>query len=255
MDDENRSSLAFPRPSLSLSLTPLSLLSPPLIIKVLDDEYHTAHSRLRLIDASLFTESTAEAAAAYESSRIPGARFYDSSVDGSAAAPALPPAADFQARMVAMDVGSKNDVIIYDRAGMTSAPKLWWMLRAFGHERCAVLDGGLPAWIASGYPTDSGVFEPKKKFSALATTFEAAVDGHVACAGPQGPARVMLDPRAAGGGDGALSVPTAALITPEGNLLDARDLKKVTPPHPPYPLPPIPLTLPQLECLTDVGEV
>ena len=154
-----------------------------------------------------------------------------------------------------MDVGSKNDVIIYDRAGMTSAPKLWWMLRAFGHERCAVLDGGLPAWIASGYPTDSGVFEPKKKFSALATTFEAAVDGRIACAGPQGPARVMLDPRVAGGGDGALSVPTAALITPEGNLLDARDLKKVTPPPRLPSPPPTPLTLPQLECLTDVGEV
>lgn len=42
-------------------------------------------------------------------------------------------------------------VVLIDAQGMI-AGRLWWLLRWLGHERVALLDGGLPAWIAAGKP-------------------------------------------------------------------------------------------------------
>jgi thiosulfate/3-mercaptopyruvate sulfurtransferase len=41
-------------------------------------------------------------------------------------------------------------VVVYDRQGCTYCGRLWWMLKWCGHEAVAVLDGGLPAWLAAG---------------------------------------------------------------------------------------------------------
>ena len=48
------------------------------------------------------------------------------------------------------------DVVVYDDAnGALAAARLWWMLRLVGHERVAVLDGGLAAWKEAGFPLES----------------------------------------------------------------------------------------------------
>jgi thiosulfate/3-mercaptopyruvate sulfurtransferase len=51
-------------------------------------------------------------------------------------------------------------VVVYDQKGIFSAPRAWWMFRLFGHDRVAVLDGGLPAWRAAGQALESGAPAP-----------------------------------------------------------------------------------------------
>ena len=60
-----------------------------------------------------------------------------------------------------MGMGDGNLVVVYDGAGIFSAPRVWWMLRAMGHDKVAVLDGGLPAWKAAGGAIESGPAQPK----------------------------------------------------------------------------------------------
>lgn len=63
----------------------------------------------------------------------------------------LPPLERFTAQLGAWGIGPGTDVVVYDASGGgNAAARLWWMLRALGHERVAVLDGGLPAALEAG---------------------------------------------------------------------------------------------------------
>jgi thiosulfate/3-mercaptopyruvate sulfurtransferase len=66
----------------------------------------------------------------------------------------LPSPGRWAAQLGAWGIGPDTAVVAYDAAGGGNAAcRLWWMLRAFGHERVAVLDGGLPAALAAGLPS------------------------------------------------------------------------------------------------------
>lgn len=90
--------------------------------------------------------------------RIPGARRFD--IDGAMsddAVPlphAMPGARRFTEGMRALGVDDTDTVVVYDAAGIYSSARAWWMLRAMGFDRVAVLDGGLPAWTAAGLPVE-----------------------------------------------------------------------------------------------------
>lgn len=43
--------------------------------------------------------------------------------------------------------------MVYDNAGTFASPRAWWMFLAMGHTNTLILDGGLPAWIESGFET------------------------------------------------------------------------------------------------------
>jgi thiosulfate/3-mercaptopyruvate sulfurtransferase len=63
----------------------------------------------------------------------------------------LPPVAAFAAQLGAWGIGPDTEVVAYDASGGgNAAARLWWMLRALGHARVAVLDGGLQAALATG---------------------------------------------------------------------------------------------------------
>ena len=49
---------------------------------------------------------------------------------------------------------ARSEVVAYDEAGEGGAARLWWLLRHFGHEAVAVLDGGLAGWRAAGGPLE-----------------------------------------------------------------------------------------------------
>jgi len=90
---------------------------------------------------------------------IPGAVRFDIeeiSDQGSDLPHMLPNTEDFDLAMQNVGMGSGMQVVIYDSIGFFSAARAWWMFRYFGHYEVAVLDGGLPAWIAAGYTTESG---------------------------------------------------------------------------------------------------
>jgi thiosulfate/3-mercaptopyruvate sulfurtransferase len=69
----------------------------------------------------------------------------------------LPAAASWAAQLGAWGIGPDTAVVAYDdAAGGNGACRLWWMLRAFGHDRVAVLDGGLRAAAAAGMSVVTG---------------------------------------------------------------------------------------------------
>jgi thiosulfate/3-mercaptopyruvate sulfurtransferase len=98
---------------------------------------------------------------------IPGAGFADLSEDLSDRSSPLrfmmPPAEQFAFAMGRLGVGAGVRVILYDRFVSMWAARLWWMLRAFGFDAAAVLDGGWKKWTLEGQPigSDDGARPPQ----------------------------------------------------------------------------------------------
>jgi len=118
---------------------------------------HLGHAELRVVDASTYLASAGrDARAEYAARHIPGAVFADIdwlSDERSALPHTFPSATQFAERVGSLGIASGDAVVVYDGSGQNfSAPRLWFMLRAFGHARVAVLDGGLVKWIAEGRP-------------------------------------------------------------------------------------------------------
>ena len=87
---------------------------------------------------------------------IPSAQVFDIDVIADLSSPMkhmLPSAVVFEAAVSKMGIIPSDTVIVYDRHGIRAAPRLWWTFRMFGHEHVAILDGGLPGWIAAGHKT------------------------------------------------------------------------------------------------------
>lgn len=62
----------------------------------------------------------------------------------------LPSEEVFNTKASDLGLSSKDTVVVYAKKGSFSAPRCWWTFRTFGHERVHILDGGFPAWEASG---------------------------------------------------------------------------------------------------------
>ena len=103
----------------------------------------------------------------YEDGHIPGAIFLDLDTELAAATGPgrhpLPEPADLSARLEAVGIGDADDVVVYDDVGGWIAARLWWMLDDLGHRRVRVLDGGLPAWLAAGFPTTTAEPGPRPR--------------------------------------------------------------------------------------------
>ncbi|HUY09104.1 MAG TPA: sulfurtransferase [Candidatus Dormibacteraeota bacterium] len=96
----------------------------------------------------------------YLQAHLPGACFID--LDRELAGPPgiegrhpLPSAERFTKAMQQAGVSQVGRVVAYD-GGTGAAARAWWLLRAAGHARTTVLDGGLAGWLASGGPVESG---------------------------------------------------------------------------------------------------
>ena len=102
---------------------------------------------------------------------IPGAGFTDLQDELSDRASKLrfmmPSAAQFAEAMSRCGVGDGVRVVLYDRAVNMWAARVWWMLRAFGFDDAAVLNGGFKKWTREGRPlaTDDGA-APHRTFTA-----------------------------------------------------------------------------------------
>ena len=93
--------------------------------------------------------------------RIPGAKFFDIEECVDKSSPyehMLPNTEDFSNYVRSLGLKNDSHVVVYDNnnGGLFSAPRVWWMLRAFGHDRVSILDGGFPKWCAGGYPVELG---------------------------------------------------------------------------------------------------
>lgn len=110
----------------------------------------------------------------FEAGHIPGAQFVD--IDAELSDPGqaeglhfmLPSADRFAAAMARLGIGNDTFVVCYATANHWWATRLWWTLRAFGHDRAAVLNGGFQKWKAEGRPLATGPApaRPRSVFTA-----------------------------------------------------------------------------------------
>jgi thiosulfate/3-mercaptopyruvate sulfurtransferase len=117
--------------------------------------------------------------ARYLAAHIPGALFFDIEAlsDHATTLPhMLPPAESFAESMSRMGVSDTATIVVYEQAGVFSAPRAWWMLRSFGAKHVFLLDGGLSAWLAAGLATESGETPHKRSISATPAVFSAQLD-------------------------------------------------------------------------------
>jgi thiosulfate/3-mercaptopyruvate sulfurtransferase len=119
---------------------------------------HMKDPDLRILDGTMFLPGTGrDARAEYAETHIPGARFFDIDEisDNRSDLPHMaPPVEKFMSRLRAMGVGDGHQVVVYDTHGLFSAARVWWLFRLMGQSDIAVLDGGLPKWIAEGRETE-----------------------------------------------------------------------------------------------------
>lgn len=164
--------------------------------------------------------------AEFLAAHVPGARYFDIDevADPDTDLPHMVPAAGRFARLLgAMGVGNATRVVFYDQKGLASAARGWWLMGLYGHDRAAVLDGGLPKWVREGRPTEKG--EPASAPPALfRPDFRAARLRGIGdmLRNLDTGAELVLDARAGGRFTGAVPEPRAGMRS--GHIPGARSL-------------------------------
>ena len=196
---------------------------------------------LAIVDASMFMPASGRnGQREFEQAHIPGARFLDIDEVSDRDNPAphmLPSAADFARAMGEIGIGRDDRIVVYDNSPLRSASRGWFMLRHFGAERVAILDGGFGKWRAEGRPVESGPAVARNarfdshgrddvidKAAILGGTYLPILDAR----GAARFAGTEADPRpgvAAGHMPGARNLPFAALYRDDGTLKPESELR------------------------------
>jgi thiosulfate/3-mercaptopyruvate sulfurtransferase len=166
--------------------------------------------------------------AEFARAHIPGARYFDIDefADPDTDLPhMIPSAGRFEKLAGAAGISNASRVVFYDQKGLASAARGWWLMRLFGHEDAAVLDGGLPKWRAEGRATEAGASAPAApgRFVADFRADRVAGIGDVKRVVRQGGGgAVILDARAKNRFDG--TVPEIRPGVASGHMPGARSL-------------------------------
>jgi len=193
---------------------------------------------LVLFDASYYLPTEAkDPRALFQAAHIQGARFFD--IDeiaehGSGLPHMLPSPADFAAAVGALGAGNESRIVVYDQRGIFSSARVWWMFRVFGHDNVAVLDGGLPKWLAEQRPVTSAETPAIPRIFPPRFRPEMVRDAAQVLHATQSQTALVLDARAAGRFDGTVPEPRAGMRAghipgskslPFGTLLNAGALR------------------------------
>jgi thiosulfate/3-mercaptopyruvate sulfurtransferase len=181
--------------------------------------------------------------------RIPGALFLDLDEVADQDDPLphmVPTPARFAKVIGALGVGNATRVVCYDQKGLHGSPRGWWLLRLFGHDKVAALDGGLPKWRAEGRATEAGAppAPTPASFVPDLNTHRLAGIGDVKriVAGNE-TGTMVLDARSkarfdgtapeprpglpSGHMPGAVSLPFTELLAPDGTMKDPAALRAI----------------------------
>jgi thiosulfate/3-mercaptopyruvate sulfurtransferase len=178
----------------------------------------------------------------YLAAHIPGARFLDIDDLSDRAHPAphmLPSAAEFGEAMERLGMGRGDRILVYDNSPIRTAARGWFMLRHFGADKVAILDGGFQQWTAEGRPTDGG--EPAHRdaqFDAVERDAIVTKEQLLAAAGlPWVDARgrprfegTEPDPRpgvASGHAPGARNLPFGSLYRDDGRFKSVDEMRRL----------------------------
>jgi thiosulfate/3-mercaptopyruvate sulfurtransferase len=149
-------------------------MSIPMLVSTEWLARHLGDPGLRIADVRWSLLEKDKGRNAYLQGHIPGAVFMD--VDGDLASPRgqgpgrhpLPLPERFAESMSRAGIGSDTHVIAHDFGDGSTAARLWWLLRYFGHERVSLLDGGFALWTAEGRPVEAPVSSyPPSEFAAV----------------------------------------------------------------------------------------
>ena len=159
---------------------------------------------LRVADVRWYLDPARRGRDAYAAGHVPGAVFLDMDTDLSAPGGGRglpsgrhpwPGKEQVERIMSAAGIGPGVRVVAYDDQAGAMAARLWYLLRAYGHDAVAVLDGGLPKWTAEGRPVETAsVTPPAAAFTARPR--EGWVLDKAAMV-REGPRSVVLDARTA----------------------------------------------------------
>lgn len=213
---------------------------------------HMNDADLRLFDCTVIlkpdangTQQAISGRPDYERGHIPGAHFIDLQQDlsdnSSRLRFTLPDAAHFAAAMRRLGVSDDSQVVLYSTGNYWWATRVWWMLRVFGFERAAVLDGGFAKWAAEGRPLATGPAPAPPGTGVFSAHYRAAMvaDAGAVVAAIDDPAQVVVNALAAEQFNGtspvsygrrgrirnSISVPAASLVASGSQtMLPAREL-------------------------------
>ncbi|MEO5661089.1 MAG: sulfurtransferase [Polaromonas sp.] len=152
----------------------------------------------------------------------------------------LPNREKFATWLSGVGMGNQMQAVVYDRNAVNYCGRLWWMLKWAGHDKVAVLDGGLQAWQGAGGAVNSG--DEPAHFQAnflLGPPLAKLVDAQTVASQLGRPTQTLIDARAtprfkgevepldpvAGHIPGALNRPFSQNLTPEGKFKPAEQLK------------------------------
>jgi thiosulfate/3-mercaptopyruvate sulfurtransferase len=179
----------------------------------------------------------------YLAAHIPGARFLDIDAvsDRSNPAPHMLPTADqFGQAMQALGINRTDRIVVYDNSPIRTAARGWFMLRHFGAEKIAILDGGFQTWLAEGRPTERGEpphrnsrFEPEENRGGVVTKQQILSGEITGLADARGKPRFEgseADPRAGvapGHIPGARNLPFGSLYNEDGTFKSRDELRRL----------------------------
>ncbi|ELY6211726.1 3-mercaptopyruvate sulfurtransferase [Cronobacter dublinensis] len=134
---------------------------------------HIDDPEIQILDARMAPagqEHLRDMAQEYRAGHLPGALFFDIEALSDHASPLphmMPRPETFAVAMRELGVNDDKHLIIYDEGNLFSAPRAWWMLRAFGVQNVSILAGGLAEWQRDGFPLQEGAVEaPEGEFEA-----------------------------------------------------------------------------------------
>lgn len=109
------------------------------------------------------------ARAEYLAGHIPGAVFFDIDAVADTSVPLphmLPTPEAFAAAVGSLGIDDRQQIVVYDTIGLSSAPRVWWTFRIMGAAEVVILEGGFPAWQSGGRPIESGdIARPPRTFT------------------------------------------------------------------------------------------
>ncbi len=207
---------------------------------------HLGSPDIAIIDASWHLPTAKrDTKAEFAAGHIPGAQVFDIDAISDTASNLphmLPSPEKFSSIVRKLGIGDGKKVIAYDAAGLFSAARAWWMFKVFGHEDVAVLDGGLPKWMAEGRPLEDGpALKPQERhFTARYRRMMVRDQSDVAAALKSGAAQIAdarsgtrfrgeeVEPRPgvrAGHMPGARNLHYASLLNPDGTLKSPSEIE------------------------------
>jgi thiosulfate/3-mercaptopyruvate sulfurtransferase len=203
---------------------------------------------LRIADASWYLpQAGRNPRAEYEAAHIPGAVFFDIDAisDHETDLPhMLPSPVAFASAMRKLGIGDSDFVVFYDGTGIYSAARALWMMRAMGHRKAAVLDGGFPKWRREGRGVEAAVPEPMARshftphpqdklvrdFTAMRANLQTHAEQVVDARSPARFRGEEPEPRPGvrpGHMPGSINLYYADVLTPEGTMRSPSELRRI----------------------------